>query len=177
MNTHSTVLNDARLAVSFPTRLKSNDRRCRSSIAQVHYADKIAHGLRLSRKNTMAAIVRRGIPHEHRSPSLSDIIAQCPFYRICAPAAVSFLTALPPSMHGSPPAHSARVLEKLLPWATMARPAAKSIATRWAPKLAANGKIKDGHLLEPSDVRCRQQLRHRYPTRQGAGPWICGQAR
>ena len=58
-----------------------------------------------------------------------------------------------------------------------APPAANSIATRWAPKLAANGKIEDGQVLGPSDLHCRRQLRHRYPTRQGAGPWICGQAR
>ena len=58
-----------------------------------------------------------------------------------------------------------------------APPAANSIATRWAPKLAANGKIEDGQVLGPSDVHCRRQLRHRYPTRQGAGPWIYGQAR
>jgi pimeloyl-ACP methyl ester carboxylesterase len=42
---------------------------------------------------------------------------------VCAPFAVSFLSVSPPSMYGSPPAGFARVLEKLLPWATMACPA------------------------------------------------------
>jgi hypothetical protein len=46
----------------------------------------------------------------------------------------------PPSLSGSPPAGSARLLEKLLLWATMARPAANSFATRGARKRAETGK-------------------------------------
>src|SRR5580692_4145697 len=89
----------------------------------------------------------------------------------CAPFAVSFLNVSPPSMYGSPPAGFARVFEKLLPWATMARPAAKSIATRRARKEAATDKIQQAHLLEPSDVHSRRLLKRRCPTPQGAGLW------
>src|SRR5260370_22236168 len=60
-----------------------------------------------------------------------------------------------PSLHESPPAGSARLLEKLLPWATMAQPAANSFVTRWARKRAATGKIHQVHLLGPSYVQFR----------------------
>jgi hypothetical protein len=96
---------------------------------------------------------------------------------VCAPFAVSFLSVSPPSMHGSPPAGFARVLEKLLPWATMACPAAKSIATRRARKQAGTDKIQRAHLLEPSDVHSRRLLKRQCPTPQEAGLWRCGQAR
>jgi hypothetical protein len=55
------------------------------------------------------------------------------------PSAVFLLTVVAPSMSGSLPADSARVFEKLLPWATVACPAANSIATRRARKWAATG--------------------------------------
>src|SRR5258708_33350038 len=79
----------------------------------------------------------------------------------CAPLVVSFLTVLPPSLHESPPAGSARLLEKLLPRATMARPAANSFVTRWARKRAATCKIPQIHLQRPSDVHCRGRVRRR----------------
>src|ERR1700744_6115662 len=96
---------------------------------------------------------------------------------VCAPFAVSFLSVSPPSMYGSPPAGFARVLEKLLRWATMACPAAKSIATRRARKQAGTDKIQRAHLLEPSDVHSRRLLKRQCPTPQEAGLWRCGQAR
>src|ERR1700749_2426376 len=92
-------------------------------------------------------------------------------------SSVFLLTVVAPSMPESLPVDSARVFEKLLPWATMACPAANSIATRRARKRVATGKIQQAHPPGPSDVHSRRLLRRRCPTPQGAGPWTCGQAR